>query len=114
MQSIFRWTNNVTACLRRIAVSVFVLMCSAALSLPAAFAQQKQPDDPFLPLNKLPPTEQFPAARLLIAAYIVKSLPAQVVSWLVVFVVLYASITMLRAATKERVQIAKGASPDVA
>ena len=46
-------------------------MSSAALSLPAAFAQQKQPDDPFLPLNKLPPTEQFPAARLLIAAYIV-------------------------------------------
>jgi CcmD family protein len=35
------------------------------------FAQTKQPDDPFLPLDQLPPTEQFPAARLLIAAYVV-------------------------------------------
>ena len=51
---------------------------------------------------------------VLIAAYVVKSLPATVVSWLVVFVVLYASITMLRAAAKERVLVAKGASPDVA
>jgi len=46
---------------------------------------------------------------VLLAAYVVKSLPARVVAWLVVFVVLYASITMLRAAAKEKVQIAKGA-----
>ena len=39
---------------------------------------------------------------VLVAAYIVKSLPATVVSWLVVVVVLYASITMLRAAAKEK------------
>ena len=45
---------------------------------------------------------------VLLAAYVVKSLPARVVSWLVVFVVLYASITMLRAAAKEKGQIAKG------
>ena len=51
---------------------------------------------------------------VLLAAYVVKSLPARVVAWLVVFVVLYASITMLRAAAKEKVQIAKGASPDPA
>ena len=51
---------------------------------------------------------------VLLAAYVVKSLPAKVVAWLVVFVVLYASITMLRAAAKERVQIAKGVSPDAA
>ena len=49
---------------------------------------------------------------VLLAAYVVKSLPARVVAWLVVFVVLYASITMLRAAAKERVQIAKGGQPE--
>jgi len=41
---------------------------------------------------------------VLIAAYVVKSLPARVVAWLVVFVVLYAAITMLRAAAKEKGQ----------
>lgn len=44
---------------------------------------------------------------VLIAAYIVKSLPARVVAWLVVFVVLYAATTMLRAAARERTQIAE-------
>ncbi len=51
---------------------------------------------------------------VLLAAYVVKSLPARVVAWLVVFVVLYASITMLRAAAKERVLVAKGPSADAA
>ena len=41
---------------------------------------------------------------VLLAAYVVKQLPARVVAWLVVFVVLYASITMLRAAAKEKGQ----------
>ena len=50
---------------------------------------------------------------MLIAAYIVKSLPARVVAWLVVFVVLYAAITMLRAASKEKILIAE-ASPGAA
>ena len=49
---------------------------------------------------------------VLLAAYVVKSLPARVVAWLVVFVVLYAAITMLRAAAKEKVQIAKGGQPE--
>jgi uncharacterized membrane protein YfcA len=48
---------------------------------------------------------------VLIAAYLVKSLPARVVAWLVVFVVLYAAITMLRAASKERVRLAEKPSP---
>lgn len=43
---------------------------------------------------------------VLLAAYVVKSLPPRVVAWLVVFVVLYASITMLRAAAREKVQVA--------
>jgi CcmD family protein len=44
------------------------------LSLSAVFAQtqpQKPPDSAFVTLDRLPPTEQFPAARLLIAAYVV-------------------------------------------
>jgi uncharacterized membrane protein YfcA len=45
---------------------------------------------------------------VLLAAYVVKSLPAKMVAWLVVFVVLYASITMLRAASKEKALLAKG------
>ena len=60
-----------TVFLRRIAILVPVLMWSLAHRLSVVFAQTKQPDDPFLPLDQLPPTEQFPAARLLIAAYVV-------------------------------------------
>ena len=59
-----------TALRRRIAVVVPFLVLTFALGLTAAFAQTKPPDD-FVPLNQLPPTEQFPAARLLIAAYVV-------------------------------------------
>src|SRR5262249_10072619 len=39
---------------------------------------------------------------VLIAAYIVRSLPLTSVRWLVVFVVLYAALMMLRSAYKER------------
>jgi uncharacterized membrane protein YfcA len=38
----------------------------------------------------------------LIAAFIVRSLPMTAIRWLVVFVVLYASIAMLRSAMAER------------
>ena len=49
---------------------------------------------------------------VLIAAYVVKSLPARTVAWLVVFVVLYAAITMLRAAAKEKALLVKGGQPE--
>ncbi len=39
---------------------------------------------------------------VLIAAYVVKSLPLTVIRWLVVVVVLYTSVTLLRAARRER------------
>ena len=55
---------------RRVAVVLFALMCGAAVPL-SAFAQTQKPPDDFVPLNQLPPTDQFPAARLLIAAYVV-------------------------------------------
>jgi CcmD family protein len=61
----------VTAFLRRIAACASVWAFTLALQLSVVFAQTKQPDELFLPLDKLPPTEQFPAARLLIAAYVV-------------------------------------------
>jgi uncharacterized membrane protein YfcA len=48
---------------------------------------------------------------VLVAAYVVKSLPPRMVAWLVVFVVLYAAITMLRAALKERALVAPGQPP---
>lgn len=43
---------------------------------------------------------------VLIAAYIVKSLPLDAVRWLVVLVVVYTAITMLRSAIKERQEAA--------
>ena len=60
-----------TVFLRRIAILLPALVCVLAFPMSVVFAQTKKPDDPFLPLNQLPPTEQFPAARLLIAAYVV-------------------------------------------
>ena len=62
-----------TVLFRRVAAIALVLMCSGMLSLSALFAQQPQkpPDELFRPVDQLPPTEQFPAARLLIAAYVV-------------------------------------------
>jgi CcmD family protein len=68
-----------SAIFRRIALVVFAVMSVGALPMSVACAQEpKQPEvqqkDPkqqgeFLPLSELPPTEQFPAARLLIGAY---------------------------------------------
>jgi uncharacterized membrane protein YfcA len=46
---------------------------------------------------------------VLVAAYLVKSLPLTAVRWLVVIVVLYTGITMIRAALKERAAGAVGA-----
>ena len=60
-----------TAFIRRVSAIVIVLSCFLAFPLSMAFAQVKQPSDGFEPVSQLPPTEQFPAARLLIAAYVV-------------------------------------------
>jgi hypothetical protein len=51
--------------LRRLAFSL-VLLGAATL----AFAQQPQRQDEFVPVSELPPTEQLPAAPLLIGAYV--------------------------------------------
>ena len=47
-----------------------MLICVLAFPLSVVFAQTKPPEV-FLPLDQLPPSEQIPAARLLIAAYVV-------------------------------------------
>ena len=51
--------------LRRIAVSLFLVVPATA-----ALAQQPQRQDEFVPVSELPPTEQLPAAPLLIGAYV--------------------------------------------
>ena len=54
----------------RIAVVVLVLTCVAMLPV-ATLAQTQEPPKVFTPIDQLPPTEQFPAAPLLVAAYAV-------------------------------------------
>ena len=54
----------------RLAAVVLALMCTATLSV-AILAQTQEPPKEFTPLDQLPPTEPFPAAPLLIAAYAV-------------------------------------------
>ncbi|MBI4521567.1 MAG: permease, partial [Gemmatimonadetes bacterium] len=51
---------------------------------------------------------------VLIAAFIVKSLPLNAVRWLVVVVVLYTSIMMLRSAVKEGQKVSSPLKPDLA
>ena len=59
-----------SAVVRRLALAVVGLTSFAALRAPSLFAQApRQPDDPFIPLNQLPPAEQMAAAPLLVAAY---------------------------------------------
>ncbi|HKW87431.1 MAG TPA: sulfite exporter TauE/SafE family protein [Candidatus Acidoferrales bacterium] len=48
---------------------------------------------------------------VLLAAYIVKSLPLNLVKWLVVFVVTYTAIMLLRSARQERLQAALAQKP---
>jgi CcmD family protein len=62
-------SNVIPAIYRRAAVAVFALMCWGAIPLQVALAQQTEQQGKFLPLDQLPPSEQIPAARLLIAAY---------------------------------------------
>jgi len=47
---------------------------------------------------------------VLIAAYVVKSLPLRTVKWLVIVVVIYTAITMLYSAYAERAELADTAS----
>ena len=51
--------------LRCIALSLFLLGTATV-----AFAQQPQRQDEFVPVSELPPTEQLPAAPLLVGAYV--------------------------------------------
>jgi CcmD family protein len=55
---------------RPFAAAVLALMCGATLPL-TTLAQTQEPPSEFTPIDQLPPTEPFPAAPLLIAAYAV-------------------------------------------
>ena len=59
-----------TAFFRRVAVAVPILVCILAFPLSVVDAQTKPPTD-FKPLSELPPADQLPAGRLLVAAYVV-------------------------------------------
>lgn len=57
--------------IRALAIAVIALLLSAAPPLTSgAGAQPPEPQDEFVPIDQLPPTEEFPAARLVIAAYV--------------------------------------------
>ena len=71
MHSTFRWINNVMRLIvHRFAAVMLALTCVAALPV-MTLAQVQEPPSEFTPLDQLPPTEPFPAAPLLIAAYAV-------------------------------------------
>jgi len=48
------------------------------------------------------PINLFGVVGVLIAAFIVKSLPLEMLKWLIVFVILFASTMMFRSALKEK------------
>jgi CcmD family protein len=58
-----------TAIKRCLAMLVFTVICAGALPVSSLFAQEPKQQKEFLPASQLPPTEQFPAARLLVGAY---------------------------------------------
>ena len=54
---------------RRFAIVIFALLCGGPLLAAVAFAQPTEQQGEFIPIDQLPPTDPFPAAPLLIAAY---------------------------------------------
>jgi CcmD family protein len=52
------------------AVVVLVLICAAPTLATAAWVQPPEPQEEFIPIEQLPPQDAFPAARLLIGAYV--------------------------------------------
>jgi CcmD family protein len=61
--------SNVTASIvRRVGIVILLLVCCGALAATAVSAQPEQ-QKKYEPVSELPPTEQIPAARLLVGAY---------------------------------------------
>lgn len=54
---------------RRLALTAFAVICCGTLLAATGYAQQPDQQGEFLPIDQLPPTDPFPAAPLLIAAY---------------------------------------------
>jgi len=68
--SIFHWMNNVTAAIaRRVGIVIFLMVCCGVFADSTAWAQPSEQTKEYTPISQLPPTEQIPAARLLVAAY---------------------------------------------
>jgi len=63
-------SNVTTTIVRRVGILIFAFMCYGAL--PASTVSAQQPSEQtkeYKPLSELPPSEQLPAARLLVGAY---------------------------------------------
>lgn len=63
--------SNVTAAIvRRVGILIVLLVCGGVLSELSVSAQQRpEQTKKYEPISELPPTEQIPASRLVIAAY---------------------------------------------
>jgi CcmD family protein len=62
--------SNVTAAIvRRVGIVILLLVCCGALAGSTVSAQPSEQPKNYTPISELPPTEQIPAARLLVAAY---------------------------------------------
>jgi CcmD family protein len=62
--------SNVTAAIvRRVGIFIVLAVCCGALADATVWAQPPEQQKTYTPISELPPTEQIPAARLLIAAY---------------------------------------------
>ncbi|HKB10590.1 MAG TPA: CcmD family protein [Vicinamibacterales bacterium] len=55
--------------IRRLVIAIWSAALAAALTAPALAAQPPTGQSEFLPMKDLPPTEQIPAAPLLVAGY---------------------------------------------
>jgi uncharacterized membrane protein YfcA len=89
-----------------------IMMCSCAFLMPVASARFARTGAFHLKTALGLAIGGIPA--VLIAAFIVKSLPLNAVQWLVVVVVLYTSWSLLRAAQRERASVSAPATETVA
>jgi len=55
--------------IRRVLIALWSVSLTIALTVPALAAQPPTGQSEFVPAKDLPPTEQIPAARLLVAGY---------------------------------------------
>jgi len=65
----FLWMNNVAAFRTCALALMLAFICWGAVAAPVYARSLQEQQNEFTPISELPPQEQIPAARLLIAAY---------------------------------------------